>query len=76
MYNALCVQNKSGQFLNALSFLQSLCYENYLFQFAILIKKSVINKIQTQNGAAQTLYFKLYWLLQNRFPSDSRCFNQ
>ena len=64
MYNPLCVQNKSWQFLNALAFLQSLCYEHYLFQFAILSKKSVINKTQTQNGATQTLYFKLYWLLK------------
>ena len=47
-----------------LSFANRFCYENYLFQFAILIKKSVINKTQTQNGAAQTLYFKLYWLLK------------
>ena len=37
----------------------------YLFEFACLFKKSVLNKIQTQNGA-QTLYFNL---LQNNVLS-------
>ena len=44
------ISYKSAQNSNAISFLQSFCYENYLFQFAVLSKKSSTNKTQTQNG--------------------------
>lgn len=47
MLNLLRVQNKSAQISNAISFLQSLCYENYFVQFAVLTKNRNINKTQT-----------------------------
>ena len=44
MLNLLRVQNKSAQISNAISLLQSLCYENYFVQFAVLTKNRNINK--------------------------------